>query len=141
MDATQKEALNLLGDVFEDRIRRRLVVREAEAEGRLSYALPASAEEIELLSEIGERFCVPLVAQGAGTALEAGSERGTFLIGFDPMRRVRLPADPEEPGPKRSRGRCGWSWTTTCTPGGGASPSIPRAPAEPPSAAGWSRTV
>ena len=96
MDASQKETLNLLRKAFEDRIRRRLVVREAEAEDRLSFVLPASAEEVELLSEIGERFSVPLVAQGARTAFEAGSERGAILIGFDLMRRVRLPADPEE---------------------------------------------
>ena len=96
MEASHEEALNLLRNVFEDRIRRRLVDREAEGESRLSFVLPASAEEVELLSEVSERYSVPLVAQGSRTAFEAGSEKGGILIGFDLMRRARLPADPEE---------------------------------------------
>lgn len=96
MEASHTEALNLLKRVFEDRISRRLADRETEAESRLSFVLPASAEEVELLSEVGERYSVPLIAQGARTAFEAGSDKGGILISFDLMRRTRLPADPEE---------------------------------------------
>ena len=96
MDASHEEVLNLLRKVFEDRIRRRLVVRETDAESRLSFVLPSSVEEVELLSEVSERYSVPLVAQGARTAFEAGSEKGGILIDFDLMRRVTLPADPGE---------------------------------------------
>lgn len=96
MEASHNEALDLLKRVFEDRLSRRLVDREAESESRLSFVLPASAEEVELLSEVSERYSVPLIAQGARTAFETGSDRGGILIGFDLMRRTRLPANPEE---------------------------------------------
>jgi FAD/FMN-containing dehydrogenase len=96
MEASHEEALNLLREVFEGRLRRRLDDRETDAEDRLSFVLPTSAEEVELLSEVSERYGVPLVAQGARTAFEAGSERGGILIDFDLMRRARLPANPEE---------------------------------------------
>ncbi|HSK98765.1 MAG TPA: FAD-binding oxidoreductase [Rubrobacteraceae bacterium] len=62
----------------------------------MSFVLPASAEEVELLSEVSKRYSVPLIAQGTRTAFEAGSEKGGILISFDLMRRTRLPANPEE---------------------------------------------
>src|SRR5919199_1042177 len=115
MEESHEEALTTLREVFEHRITQRLVqrrslVREGKpsAEGPLAFVLPVSAEEVELLAEVAERYSVPLIALGARTApnpqisTEQGStlsdmKRGSILIRFDLMRRTRLPTDPEEP--------------------------------------------
>ena len=99
MEASNEEALRVLIAAFEDRLRRRLLVREREPDtgGALSFVLPTSVEEVELLSEVAARYSVPLVAQGAMTTYEPGSEKGGILVRFDLMRRTRLPADFEEP--------------------------------------------
>jgi len=86
--------------VFEDRLRRRLAEeKDPAAEGPLTFVLPVSAEEVQLLAEVAERYSVPLVALGAGTSpdREVGAERGSILVRFDLMRRARLPENPEEP--------------------------------------------
>ena len=92
---SHQAALKAIMEVFEDRLMRRLLVREREpsTEGPLSFVLPTSVEEVELLSEVSQRYSVPLVAQGARTAYEPGSEKGGLLVRFDLMRRTRLPAD------------------------------------------------
>jgi FAD/FMN-containing dehydrogenase len=99
MEDSHEDVLRALREVFEDRLRRRLLIREGEpnAEGPLSFVLPTSAEEVEFLSEVAQRYSVPLVAQGARTAYEPGSEKLAILVRFDLMRRTRLPADFEEP--------------------------------------------
>src|SRR5919199_1973355 len=99
MEGAHEEALRATIEGFEARLRRRLLIRESEpnAEGPLSFVLPTSVEEVELLSEVAQRYSVPLIAQGARTAYEPGSEKGGILIRFDLMRRTRLPADFEEP--------------------------------------------
>jgi FAD/FMN-containing dehydrogenase len=99
MEAAHEEALRALIEAFESRLRRRLLVqqREPDTEGPLSFVLPTSVEEVELLSEVAARYSVPLVAQGAMIAYEPGSEKGGILVRFDLMRRTRLPADFEEP--------------------------------------------
>ena len=99
MESSHEEALNLLREVFEDRIRQRLVDRKPDAESHLSFVLPVSAEEVQILSEVSERYSVPLIAQGALTDPdhEIGAEKGSILIRFDLMGRIRLPADYEEP--------------------------------------------
>ena len=98
MEAYHQEAVRVLIEAFEDRLRRRLLVREGGpvTEGPLSFVLPTSVEEVELLSEVAARYSVPLVAQGAMTAYEPGSVTGGILVRFDLMRRTRLPADLEE---------------------------------------------
>src|SRR3954467_4053528 len=95
MGASHEEALTALIEALEDRLRRRLLVREREpnTEGPLSFVLPTSVEEVELLSEVSHRYSVPLVAQGSRTAYESGSDKGSLLVRFDLMRRTRLPAD------------------------------------------------
>jgi FAD/FMN-containing dehydrogenase len=99
MKGSHEEALRAMIEAFEDRFRRRLLVRESEpnAEGPLSFVLPTSVGEVELLSEVAQRYSVTLVAQGARTAYEPGSEKGVLLVRFDLMRRTRLPANFEEP--------------------------------------------
>ena len=115
MGGSHEEALATLREVFEHRITQRLVqkqrlVREGkpDTEGPLAFVLPVSAEEVELLAEVAERYSVLLIALGArtapdpGTSVEQGSalsdmNRVSILIRFDLMRRTRLPADPEEP--------------------------------------------
>jgi FAD/FMN-containing dehydrogenase len=99
IEDSQKKALRALREVFEDRLRRRLLIRESEpnTEGPISFVLPTSAEEVEVLSEVAQRYSIPLVAQGAGTARDLGSEKGSLLVRFDLMRRTQLPADFEEP--------------------------------------------
>jgi FAD/FMN-containing dehydrogenase len=95
---SHQAALKAIMEVFEDRLMRRLLVREREpsTEGPLSFVLPTSVEEVELLSEVSQRYSVPLVAQGAKTAYEPGSEKGGLLVRFDLMRRTRLPSDLRE---------------------------------------------
>jgi FAD/FMN-containing dehydrogenase len=95
MEKGHEQALRALEAVFEDRLRRRLLVQERapNAEGPLAFVLPTSVEEVELLSEVAERYSVPLVAQGARTAYEPGSEKGSILVRFDLMRRTQLPDD------------------------------------------------
>jgi FAD/FMN-containing dehydrogenase len=99
MEGSHEEALRAAIEVFEGRFRRRLLVRESEpnAEGPLSFVLPTSVEEVELLSEVAQRYSVALVAQGARTAYEPRSDKGALLVRFDLMRRTRLPANFEEP--------------------------------------------
>jgi glycolate oxidase len=72
---------------------------KSDADGPLAFALPVSAEEVELLAEVAERYSVPLIALGARTEPDPGTgpEQGSILIRFDLMRRTRLPAGPEEP--------------------------------------------
>jgi FAD/FMN-containing dehydrogenase len=67
-----------------------------DAEEALASFLPMSAEEVELLARVADRHSIPLVALGAGTALESGAQKRGILVRFDLMRRIRLP-DTEEP--------------------------------------------
>jgi FAD/FMN-containing dehydrogenase len=98
MEMSGEDALNYLREVFEDRIRQRPIDRESDAEGHLSMVLPVSAEEVQVLSEVAERYSLPLIAQGALTDPDHQFEgkKGSILIRFDLMGRIRLPADHEE---------------------------------------------
>ena len=99
MEALNEEALEVLGRIFKDRIRQHMTPKgDRDAEGHLAVVLPVSAEEVELLAEVAERYSVSLVAEGARTlpALETNPEQGSILVRFDLMRRTRLPEDPEE---------------------------------------------
>lgn len=114
-EASHEEALRILGEVFEHRIARRLAQRrhliqegQPGTEEPLAFVLPVSIDEVQLLAEVAERYHLPLVALGGGTApdpddasTEVGSilrdaNKGGILIRFDLMRRTRLPADFEE---------------------------------------------
>lgn len=99
MESSREEALSLLRKVFEDRIKQRLIDREPDAESYLAFVLPVSAEEVQTLSEVAQRYSTPLVALGALTDpdREVGAEKGSILIRFDLMSRVRLPTNHEEP--------------------------------------------
>lgn len=92
---SHQAALRAIIETFEDLLVRRLLIREGEpnTESPLSFVLPTSVEEVQLLSEVSQRYSVPMVAQGARTAYESGSEKGGLLVSFDLMRRTRLPAD------------------------------------------------
>ena len=67
MESSGNDALIALREVFEDRIRERLIDVEPNVERHLSLVLPVSAEEVQILSEVAERYSVPLIAQGALT--------------------------------------------------------------------------
>src|SRR4051794_3775661 len=99
MEGSHEEALRAMIEAFEERFRRRILVRESDpnAEGPLSFVLPTSVEEVELLSEVAQRYSVALVAQGAITAYEPGPDKGALLVRFDLMRRTQLPVNFEEP--------------------------------------------
>jgi FAD/FMN-containing dehydrogenase len=99
MEESCEEALGVLRETFEDRLRRRLLIREREpnTESPVSFVLPTSVEEVEVLSEVAQRHSIPLVAQGAGTARDPDSEKRSLVVRFDLMRRMQLPADFEEP--------------------------------------------
>jgi FAD/FMN-containing dehydrogenase len=98
MESSGNDALIALREVFEDRIRERLIDVEPNVERHLSLVLPVSAEEVQILSEVAERYSVPLIAQGALTDpdRQINVEKGSILIRFDLMGRIRLPADDEE---------------------------------------------
>ena len=66
-----REALSHLSRVFEDRLRQRLVDGEPDGESHLSFVLPVSVEEVQILSEIANHRSVLLVnaVHGVGAAL------------------------------------------------------------------------
>jgi hypothetical protein len=50
------EALSHLRTVFEDRLRQRQIDREPDDESHLSFVLPVSVEEVQILSEVAKRY-------------------------------------------------------------------------------------
>lgn len=97
MKSVYEEALRTLRETFGDRIEAHLVRKEErDAGGALASVLPVSADEVELLAEVAERYSIPLVALGAGTVSEPAAEEGAIVVRFNLMRALRLP-EHEEP--------------------------------------------
>jgi FAD/FMN-containing dehydrogenase len=95
-EGQREDALRTLEQELGDRVKRSPIESEGlSAEDALAYVLPMNAEEVRFLAEIAARFSVPLVALGGGMGGEAAPQKGSILIGFDLMRRTRLP-DGEE---------------------------------------------
>jgi FAD/FMN-containing dehydrogenase len=98
MESPHGRALRDIEEVFGDRLKRGRPASPgvSSAEDALASVSPMSAEEIKLLAEVAERYSVPLVALGAGTASKADVKGGGILIHFDLMRGLRVP-EREEP--------------------------------------------
>lgn len=97
-ESTREEVLAVLSESLGDRVRSRGARDEPEpSAGVLASVLPMKAEEVELLARVADRYSVPLVVVGGGTAgYEGGARNGSILVHFDLMRNTRLPEDPEE---------------------------------------------
>jgi FAD/FMN-containing dehydrogenase len=73
------------------------------AEETVASVFPQSAEEVESLTRLAALHSIPLVAQGAGTALYRGKPPRGLAVRFDAMHQIRLPEGEEnwvevEPG-------------------------------------------
>ena len=91
-----EEALRVLEQSFGDRLRRGPTQEEHGTEDMLASVLPMNAGEVKLLAQVAARHSIPLLALGAGTGPESGTEKSGIAVRFDLMRRTRLP-EGEEP--------------------------------------------
>ena len=94
MSMDLESALRTIEEAFGDRLKRGAVQGRSH-DGTSVSVLPRSVEEVEFLAEVAERFSVPLVALGAGTASGAREEEGSILIRFDLMRGLRIRGNDE----------------------------------------------
>ena len=103
-DALHGEALEAIEGIFADRMKRDLGGEEDTRNKALAVVLPVSAHEVELLAKVAERYSLPLVALGAGTAFDTpGAPEESILVNFDLMRDVNIRGSEElrvraEPG-------------------------------------------
>ena len=88
-------ALGAIEEVFGDRLKRGQPGRPAPG-GALASVFPASADEVALLARLADRYSVPLVALGAGTAPEKPAKEDRILVRLDLMRSLWL-SDSDEP--------------------------------------------
>jgi FAD/FMN-containing dehydrogenase len=97
MNDVFEEALRTIEERFGDRFVRHAPSKaEPDAEEPLAFVLPESAEEVESLTRLASRHHLPLMAQGAGTALHPGRAPRALVVRFDAMSRIRLPEGEEE---------------------------------------------
>lgn len=90
---THLDLENTLGTVegaFEDRLKRGAIRKGRSHDGTPASVLRRNVEEVEFLVEVAERFSVPLVALGAGTAREPRTEEGSILVRFGLIRSLRI---------------------------------------------------
>lgn len=97
-----REALEKLREVFGDRLKS-AQEHEPDSEEPVASVTPLNAGEIRVLSEVAQRYSIPLLPLGAGTAPGATEGGGALVVRFDLMRRTRLPEGDEpwieaEPG-------------------------------------------
>jgi FAD/FMN-containing dehydrogenase len=76
----------------------RHAVNEAESDAEEPFAsvFPESTEEVESLTKLAARHRIPLMARGAGTALNPTKVPRALVVRFDAMRTIRLPEGEEE---------------------------------------------
>jgi len=104
MQASQEEALRVLGEAFGDRLKGGAVQGgEKPFDGPLASVYPKNAEEVELLAKVTTRYSIALLAQGAGTGPAATPQPGSILVRFDLMRGLQIRGSEElwiraEPG-------------------------------------------
>lgn len=100
-ETPNREALEELEKTFGDRLKPE--VHEPGSEDAVATVMPMNAGEVQLLSDLAQRYSIPLVPLGAGTSPDAMEENGGLLVRFDLMRHTKLPEDNElwieaEPG-------------------------------------------
>jgi FAD/FMN-containing dehydrogenase len=73
-------------------------VNEAEPDAQEPFAsvFPESTEEVESLTKLAARHRIPLMACGAGTALNPTKVPRALAVRFDAMRTIRLPEGEQE---------------------------------------------
>ena len=76
---------------------------EADAGQLFASVFPENAAQVESLTKLAARYRIPLIARGAGTALNAGRAPRALGVRFDAMREIRIPESGEgwvevEPG-------------------------------------------
>lgn len=95
--STREDVLTELSESLGERVRSRGSRDRTEPlAGVIASVLPMNAGEVELLARVADRYSVPLVVVGGGTAGEDGAKDGSILVHFDLMRNTRLPQDPDE---------------------------------------------
>lgn len=87
-DADLQGALDELGGVFGDRIKRDPLPHDA-----LALVLPRTADEVVELSKVAARYSLHLLARGAGTGAGDEDLDDTVLVRFDLMGSVRRAED------------------------------------------------
>ena len=86
------EVLRTIEESFGARFMRHAVSEaEPDAEEPFASVFPESIEEVESLTKLAARHRIPLMARGAGTALNPTKVPRALAVRFDAMRTIRLP--------------------------------------------------
>ena len=86
------EVLRTIEESFGARFMRHAVSEaEPDAEEPFASVFPESTEEVESLTKLAARHRIPLMARGAGTALNPTKVPRALAVRFDAMRTIRLP--------------------------------------------------
>ena len=97
MDDIPEEALRTIEETFGTRFARH-ADGEAETDAGQLFAsvFPENAAEVESLTKLAARHRIPLIARGAGTALNPGRAPRALAVRFDAMREIRIPESGED---------------------------------------------
>jgi FAD/FMN-containing dehydrogenase len=92
MQDIPEEALRTIEESFGARfVRHAANEAEPDTEEPFASVFPESAEEVESLTRLAARHRIPLMARGAGTALNPTKVPRALAVRFDAMRTIRLP--------------------------------------------------
>src|SRR5215212_6697308 len=95
MNDIPEMALRTIEDTFGTRFMRH-TKGEADAEQLFASVFPENAEEVESLAKLAARHRIPLIARGAGTALNPEKAPRALAVRFDAMREIQLPESGED---------------------------------------------
>ncbi len=88
-ETLHQEAMMKFKGIFGDRIQPARK-KEPDIVGSAASVTPRNVGEVRFLSEVAQRYSIPLVPLGAGTVANADQEGG-LLVRLDLMRRTNLP--------------------------------------------------
>src|SRR5215212_6110986 len=92
MQDIPEEALRTIEESFGARfVRHAANEAKPDTEEPFASVFPESAEEVESLTRLAARHRIPLMARGAGTALNPTKVPRALAVRFDAMRTIRLP--------------------------------------------------
>lgn len=92
MNDIPKEAIRTIEENFGSRFMRHGAGGTGPDAGEpFASVFPRSVEEVEFLTRLAARYSIPLVARGAGTALNPTNAPPALVVRFDAMRGIRLP--------------------------------------------------
>jgi glycolate oxidase len=69
---------------------------EPDAGQPFASVFPENTAEVESLTRLAARHRIPLIARGAGTAINPGSAPRALAVRFDAMREIRIPESGED---------------------------------------------